>query len=179
MRRAQRPSDPTGSSETSRGRRTTAPATRRVRTKLDDGHEPFDDRTMPGTRQGSAPGIAGDVGETELLERRARLAARMQRDDVIDGDGTTRARRCLEVDRLTAELAAVVGTSPQLRHQPGDVLRPGVTVSPPGSTRNGAAHARIVDLRTLPGDPGELSGRYFWPDGRRVGRALKNGCCLS
>jgi hypothetical protein len=67
---------------------------------------------MPGTRQGAAPGVTADVSETELLDGRALLAASMQRDDVIDGDGTARARRCFPVDRLTAELTAVVGPRP-------------------------------------------------------------------
>lgn len=176
MRRAQRPSDPTGPSETSRGRRTAAPATRRVRTKLDDGHEPVDDRTMPGTRQGAAPRIAAEVSKTELLDRRQMLPSRMHRDDVIDRDGAARARRCLEVDRLTAELAAVVGTSPELRHQPRDVHTPEVAMSPSRSTRNGDAQARTADLRALPG-LSERSGRYFSPDGGRVVAALKNGRC--
>ncbi len=88
------------------------PAERRVRTKLDDGHETVDDRTMAGTRQGAAPGIAAEVGETQLVNWRQMLPSRMHRDDVIDRDGTTRARRRFPVDRLTAELTAVVGPRP-------------------------------------------------------------------
>lgn len=94
----------------------TVTANRQVRiglgTKLDDGHELTDERTLPGTCQGAAPRVTGDVSEPELLDRRKLLTSRMQRDDVIDGDGTARARRCFPVDRLTAELAAVVGPRP-------------------------------------------------------------------
>jgi hypothetical protein len=178
MRRAQRPSDPTGPSETSRGRRTTAPATRRVRTKLDDGHEPVDDRTMAGTRQGAAPGIAAEVGETELVDWRQMLPSRMHRDDVIDRDGTARARRRLPVNRLSAELAAVVG-SPVAPASAGRHA----------SSKHGHEPAEIYEKRgrssrshrspNAPGDAGELLGRDFWPDVVRVGRALKNGSCLS
>lgn len=67
---------------------------------------------MPGTGQGAAPGVTAEVSKTELLDRRQMLPSRMQRDDVIDRNGTTRARRRFPVDRLTAELTAVVGPRP-------------------------------------------------------------------
>jgi hypothetical protein len=67
---------------------------------------------MPGTRQGAAPGVTADVSETELLDGRQMLPSRMHRDDVIDRDGAARARRRFPVDRLTAELTAVVGPRP-------------------------------------------------------------------
>jgi hypothetical protein len=81
-------------------------------TKLDDGHELTDESTLPGTCQGAAPRVTGDVSEPELLDRRQLLTSRVQRDDVIDGDGTTRARRCFPIDRLAAQLTAVVGPRP-------------------------------------------------------------------
>jgi hypothetical protein len=60
------------------------PAERRFRTKLDDGDEPIDERTLPGTGQGAAPGVTAEVSETKLLDGREMLTSRMQRDDVID-----------------------------------------------------------------------------------------------
>src|SRR4029453_4849451 len=120
------------------------PAERRFRTKPDDGDEPIDKRTLPGTGQGAAPRVTGDVSEPELLDRRKLPTSRMQRDDVIDRDGTARARRRLPVDRLPAELAAVVGSPPWPRQKPGDVLRPSRPMTPPRSTRNGAVQAELT-----------------------------------
>jgi hypothetical protein len=154
-------------------------------TELDARHERAPDRTRPRARPGTAPRVTPNVSEPQLLNRRANLAARMNRNDVINRRRTPRTRRRLEVDRLPAQLAAIVRPRAQLRHQPCHMHPPKVPVSPTRPSRH-QQPTLAAPNRHRPWPP-ELnrgfpeisgrSGRYFRRDGGRVTATLKKRPC--
>jgi hypothetical protein len=64
------------------------------------------------------------VDEAELVDRRELIASGVERDDVVDARPARGARRSVEVERLAAELAGVVGAGAELGHETGDVSAP-------------------------------------------------------
>ena len=64
------------------------------------------------------------MGETELVDRGEQRAARVTRDDVIHRWTTRGASGRLEVDGLTAQLTAIIGTSTERRQYLRHMLSP-------------------------------------------------------
>jgi hypothetical protein len=68
------------------------------------------------------------VDEAELVDGREHRAAGVERVDVVDARRERRARRRVEVDGPSAELAEIIGASSELGQDSGSVSGPGAAV---------------------------------------------------